>query len=244
MCSLSTRALLDAWHHGATEPAHQRPLTLLAAACPETPLEKLASMSIGRRDAKLLALRERVFGTDLSSVTTCSGCGERLELNFNVSDIQVEADTDLADTLSLEVDGYNVEFRLPNSLDLSLITDPSDEGAAHHMLLDRCLTRITCNEREMRIEKLTPQVIDAITTHMADADPQADVRLKLVCPACGNEWQETFDIVFYFWTEIEAWVRRVLHEVHALASAYGWRETDILEMNSWRRQYYLNLIQA
>jgi hypothetical protein len=244
MCSLSTRALLDAWHHGATEPTHQRPLTLLAAACPETPMEKLASMSIGRRDAKLLALREHVFGPDLSSVTTCSGCGERLELDFSVSDIQVEADTDPADTLSLEFDGYNVEFRLPNSLDLSAITDPSDEGAAHRMLLDLCVTRITRNEKEMRIEMLTSQIIDAITTRMAKADPQADVWLKLVCPACGNEWLEAFDIVSYFWTEIEAWVRRVLREVHTLASAYGWRETDILEMNPWRRQYYLNLIQA
>ena len=33
-------------------------------------------------------------------------------------------------------------------------------------------------------------------------------------------------------------------EVHVLASSYGWRESDILNMSAWRRQYYLDLIGA
>lgn len=74
MYSLSVQALLDAWHRGVTELLHRRPLMLLAAACPGTPLEKLAAMSIGQRDAKLLDLRERVFGPELHSVTTCPSC--------------------------------------------------------------------------------------------------------------------------------------------------------------------------
>jgi hypothetical protein len=234
---------MDAWHRGVTEPLHRRPLMLLTAAYPETPLEVLSTMSIGRRDAKLLVLRERVFGPDLNSITICPGCNERLELTFKVSDIRKEENTDTSDSLSLEVSGYYVAFRLPNSMDLMAIPDPSDEDAARHILLERCVTQVIYNASDMRIDEVPPQVIDAITGQMAGADPQTDVQLALACPACGNEWQETFDIVSYFWTEIEAWVRRILHEVHALASAYGWRETDILEMNPWRRQFYLNLIQ-
>ena len=244
MRSLSTQALLDAWYRGLTEPLHRRPLTLLFAACPDIAWEALSSMSIGRRDAKLLNLRKRIFGTNLNSIATCPVCEERLELNFKVSDILVEASPDTTDALCLDEDGYMVKFRLPNSKDLAAITDPSDEDATRRILLERCVTHIVQDERHLDIDDLPPQVIDTITGKMAEADPQADVQLALVCPACANEWQESFDIVLYFWTEIEAWGRRVLHEVHALASAYGWHETDILEMHSWRRQFYLNLIQG
>jgi hypothetical protein len=34
-----------------------------------------------------------------------------------------------------------------------------------------------------------------------------------------------------------------VREVHLLASAYGWRESDILAMTPWRRQLYLELVQ-
>ena len=82
-------------------------------------------------------------------------------------------------------------------------------------------------------------VVDAIVAHMAQADPQADIQLSLVCPQCGHQWQAAFDIASFFWSEINAWANRMLREVHILASRYGWSETDILAMSPWRRQFYL-----
>ena len=76
---------------------------------------------------------------------------------------------------------------------------------------------------------------------MAEADPQADVQLALVCPACGHTWQATFEIVSFLWAELSAWAERTLADVHALASTYGWREADILAMSARRRQRYLEL---
>ena len=77
---------------------------------------------------------------------------------------------------------------------------------------------------------------------MADADPQADVRLALDCPACGHKFLAAFDVVAYFWSEINAWAYRLLGEVHTLASAYGWREDDILALSPWRRHVYLEMV--
>ena len=76
---------------------------------------------------------------------------------------------------------------------------------------------------------------------MARADPQADVTFSITCPACGHAWQAIFDIVSFFWREVNAWSYRLLYEVHLLASAYGWREADILAMSPWRRQCYLEM---
>jgi hypothetical protein len=77
---------------------------------------------------------------------------------------------------------------------------------------------------------------------MGQAEPLADLSLAATCPACGHNWQILFDIVSYFWSEINAWSLRLMREVHSLASAYGWREADILAMSAWRRQRYLELI--
>jgi hypothetical protein len=79
---------------------------------------------------------------------------------------------------------------------------------------------------------------------MEEADPLAAIQLALSCPECGYQWQATFDIESFFWSEINAWANRTLHEVHALASRYGWCERDILAMSPWRRQAYLNMVHA
>jgi hypothetical protein len=79
---------------------------------------------------------------------------------------------------------------------------------------------------------------------MSRADPQADVRLALTCPACRHQWRSIFDIVTFFWIELDVWARRTLRDVHALARAYGWREADILALSPQRRQCYLEMISA
>jgi len=84
--------------------------------------------------------------------------------------------------------------------------------------------------------------LQAVADRMAAADPQGDVELALTCPACGHAWPAAFDIASFFWTEVDAWARVLLHEIHALASAYGWREVDILALTPWRRRAYLELI--
>jgi hypothetical protein len=89
---------------------------------------------------------------------------------------------------------------------------------------------------------LPDSVIQAVLERMGHADPQANLEIELSCPACSHNWQETFDIVSFLWSEITAWAIRILREVHVLASAYGWREADILAMNPRRRQAYLELI--
>ena len=72
-------------------------------------------------------------------------------------------------------------------------------------------------------------------------DPYAEVTLAMSCASCDHRWQGDFDISSFFWSEIEAWAARILHEVHILASTYGWREHDILALSPRRRQIYLEM---
>jgi hypothetical protein len=241
MRALSVPELLQVWERGLTQAPTQRALTLLSVACPDIPMKELAELSIGQRDARLLSLREWAFGAQLVSVVDCPNCSDRLELNFNIVDIRVVADTLPSSTLSLERDDYVVRFRLPNSNDVAAIA-AQDHVTAQRQLLERCLLEIRYKQEPRPLEQLPSGILDSVIEQMALADPQAEVKISLACPACQHTWKSVFDIVSYFWDELNVWAVRLLREVHVLASAYGWHEADILAMHPYRRQLYLEMV--
>ena len=234
--------LLKVWEQGVSVPPIQQALMLLTAAWPEIPPEELAKLSIGQRNALLLTLREWTFGSQLASLAICPSCGERLEVNFNIADIRVAPQAEPVEIISLSVADYEVSFRLPNSLDLVAIASHKHPATALFVLVEQCLLAATCQGEDLSAKQLPLNVIDRVAEQMAQADPLADVQLALSCPACSHQWQPLFDIASFFWSEIHAWAFRILREVHTLASAYGWREADILAMSPKRRQLYLEMV--
>ncbi|HEY9604353.1 MAG TPA: hypothetical protein V6C85_22245 [Allocoleopsis sp.] len=243
MRSLSALELLKIWEWGRTQPTWSRVLKLLATACPEMPMDKLTQFSIGQRDALLITLRERMFGSQLLSQATCPRCGECLELKFSVADIRlVSPQAGFIDQISLNVAEYEVSFRLPNSLDLIAIANCNPSVPVEEAFVKSCLLKVARWGEELSVAQWPSHVVDVVVEQMAQADPQANVQLDLSCPTCGHEWQSLFDIVSFFWSEINAWACRILREVHILASAYGWREADILAMSARRRQLYLEMV--
>src|SRR5215204_6554358 len=94
MRSLSAYDLLRVWEAGEDQHPLDRALTLLAAACPELTWDELAALSVGQRDARLLALRERTSGPRLNGFAECPQCLERLEFDVAVADLRVAADPD------------------------------------------------------------------------------------------------------------------------------------------------------
>lgn len=263
MRALSTPELLEAWERGLSRSQLERALLLLSAATGASP-KALAHLSIGERDAHLLELREQTFGPQLTSLAQCPACGERLEMTFNVADLRaVEKqgdaqqgtderasqeisvkETRASETHALAVGVYEISFRLPDSFDLLALAHCSDAQAARQTLLARCLLKAQREAEDVAVEELPPDVLTRVVERMADLDPQADVRLALNCARCSKSWEEIFDINSFFWTEINAWAKRTLSDVHTLAKAYGWRERDILELSAWRRDFYLSMARG
>lgn len=236
--------LLAVWEQGLSQGPLQRALTLLAAACPGINVDTLANLSIGQRDARLLTLREWTFGPQLVCLAICPQCGEQLEAACNVDDIRAGTEIETSEPLSLSIAEHEVRFRLPNSVDLLSVANIEDLAGSRQLLFERCLLAAGYHGEDRSAEQLPAHVVEAIIDHMAQVDPQADVELSLCCPGCNHDWLATFDIISFFWSEINAWAYRILREVHVLASAYGWRESDILAMSAQRRQIYLELVEA
>ncbi|MFN7949726.1 MAG: phage baseplate protein [Blastocatellia bacterium] len=238
---LTTAELLDAWEQGMNRSVTGQALLLLSPACALS-FDELAALSIGRRDALLLELRERMFGGQLVCVANCPECGERLELNFETAELLNDQTPEGAEPLNFHFAGYELSFRLPNSLDLMAVEKSADAAVARQQLLERCVISSVQDGEPVTVSRLPAAVIDALSERMRRADPLADIQLALHCPGCQHEWSADFDIASFFLTEINARARRTLREAHMLARAYGWSEKEIFSLSAWRRQFYLNCI--
>jgi hypothetical protein len=240
MPSISPSSLLSAWETGLLQTPAERGLTLLLLIRPQFRPDELAALPLGHRDRMLLALRERLFGHRLQGIVPCPQCGEMLEISFVSGDVSFSPASEQAEARTLFVEGHDVVFRLPTSLDL-MRSRASDVESLKRNLVELCI-KVTFEGMTLKPDQIPEGVLSAAIKAMGDCDPQADIQLELKCPFCGCRRMVVFDILQFLWTEIESWARRMLEEVHLLALAYGWCEEDILDMSPVRRQAYLEMV--
>lgn len=255
---LSASDLLEIWERGAGGTPVEQALIILATIFPQVPGDDLARLTISQRDAALFRLRELTFGSQLKGLADCPVCHERLELAFDAEnlrslDLLPKGEVSLPDHESTELfnaatsfqfEGYGITFRLPTSADLMSIASTTDIAQARQCLLNACILSVKRKRRTISVSDLPSNIVNSVLERIGQAASLANLTIAAICPACGHEWEIVFDIVSYFWSEINAWAVRIMHEIHALASNYGWREADILSMSAWRRQRYLELIGA
>jgi hypothetical protein len=231
MRSLSSAGVLELWERGVTLHPIDRGLLALgladpaaAAASPDWPL--------GRRNQALLDLHASWFGPALHGWTSCPACGEKVEFELDARELaSVAGGSPAEDTVTIG----DQAFRLPTTRDLARVVAAGDAASA---LLERC--RIGGQDAA----EWTGELMDAIGERLAAADPLADTRLALDCPSCQHAWEAGFDVGRFLWAEVEALAKRVLWDVHALASAYGWSEPVTLALSPARRAMYLQLVHA
>jgi len=242
-CTLKPNELLQAWERSLAEPPIRRALNLLATADPDLTYEQLQLLPIGQRDGRLIALRETLFGSLMTCLIACPQCGERLEITLDSGQFQALPSISAAqDVHTLSSGQYEIKFRLPNSVDMQAIADLPEPDQARRELFEHCVKEVTCDGALLATVDVPEEILGVTASEMAVLDPLADIQIEMVCPACSRQWMAAFDIVSYLWDEINAWATRTLHEVHQLASAYGWREADILALSPMRRQFYLEMI--
>lgn len=237
MRALSGPDYLIVWERGLYLHPIDQALLLLKYASPETSYENLADLPLGRRNTALIELHRLCFGPMLQGWTSCSHCGERLE--FELDSRTLTKRTESSEMSSGDpIVIRNGTFRLPSSRDLAHASVESDPVAAALRLLEECQLR-----GEARVP-LTAEDLEEIGERMEQADPMAEISLMLQCPACERECSPKLDVVGFLWEEVSARARRLLYEVHALASTYGWSEREVLGLSDHRRATYLEMVRA
>jgi uncharacterized protein (UPF0212 family) len=239
--SLSNSHLLDLWEQSAHQSPARRALCLLAGL--SGPSNSVVALPVGERDRRLLLIRKELFGDRIEGVSECPRCSARVELDFLASNILEEPAINTMPN-RLVSNGYDVRWRLPTSDDLAELTHEIEADRIRDRLLERCVLEVRHEQLEISPSECPQAVIEEVCEAMSHADPFADIRLDLECPECGVSWKPAFDIGAYLWTEIDAWARRLLWDIHRLAATYGWSERDILALSPQRRELYLDLVEA
>jgi hypothetical protein len=120
--------------------------------------------------------------------------------------------------------------------------DPAYRSQPRKLFID-CILEVQKDNQHCNAIDLPDIILDKLDQRMAEEDPQADISMMLTCPKCSHAWEMPFDIISYLWIEIDNWAKHILHEVAMLASAFGWSESDILNMSPRRRMLYLQMIK-
>jgi hypothetical protein len=214
-------ALLSAWESGYGRPGPDRAVTLAAAASGLS-LDEVADLPLGACDRLLLELREQCFGARLDGLARCPQCDMELDVGLDVDELRAHG----ADgSRTLEMAGQTVTLRPLTSRDIRSC------GGDRDRLLARCL-----------VDEPTPPapgLLDAVEARLDALDPQAAWTIDLDCPSCAASWAAPVDVTEFVWSEVDGFARRLLREIHTLAAAYGWRESDVLAIGPARRRFYV-----
>jgi endogenous inhibitor of DNA gyrase (YacG/DUF329 family) len=221
MRTLSNSDILSLWEKGRRLHPLDRGLLALSVAA-ALPDENVADWPVGRRNRMLFEMHCQCFGSSLQGWTACPECGEKVEFDIDARSLVPLDSPQSQETIAVG----DCCFRLPTSRDLARFTNAVDIQAAAISLAQRCL--VNGPEPAAWTERVLVEIGDNITA----VDSMAETRLALDCPQCGHQW------------EVESRARRLLWEVHMLASAYGWSERETLTVSADRRAIYLEMVQA
>ncbi len=227
MRALSPAEVLSLWESGRSLHPLDQGVLALRMSFPEAAGADVADWPLGRRNQAIADLRGRCFGPRMRAETKCPHCGEAVEFALDVAALVAEPGP-ASETVAVA----GADYRLPTSRILARVANESDVEAAAALLCESC--RIGGEATA-----LSPEQMDEVGEALARADPLAEIAFDFECPGCGEDFREGLDIAAFFWREIEVEARRLMIDVHTLASAYGWREADVLALSPARRAFYV-----
>jgi hypothetical protein len=229
---------LALWERGQKLHPFDRGLLTVDTAFAQADQSGSAEWPLGRLNRALAQIRCACFGPAMSGWTTCRNCAEQLE--FAVDGRALADSPPPAEDEPISVDGQM--FRLPTSRDLAGVVREADPSVAARRLAERC--RFECGGNHTPVSDWTEAYLDAVGERMTQADSLAEILLHFDCPACGDSFDESLDLSAFLWAEVEHEAKRMLHDVHTLASAYGWTEGEILALSPARRVFFIELVRA
>lgn len=215
---------------------------------------------VADRQYLMLKLREATFGDRVAATITCPwpDCGKRVDIDFSLHNIPVSASDDRGPTYALRLSAAaaytdetgrkhrDVVFRLPTGADQESVAPlaPSDDEHALTVLLSRCIRSLgdLASPDVAIIRGLDPLAREKIDQAMEAVAPRVDLNLSGLCPECGREFTQPFDIQDFFFAELRISRALLYREVHYLAYHYHWSEREIMELPRTKRRMYIEIL--
>ncbi len=247
MRSPTAAEVLDLWDGWDHAPLPDRALALLHVAAPDLDARDL---TVGERDRGLIQLRSTMLGPTMEMVVSCPRCASDLSFAVEAADLLRPTRSNWPDqsgdaVFDVAHNGWRVRCRLPNAGDLCDAARCSDIAEARSLLLDRCVTETrdgTPVVADAPHDAVPDEVQAVVCATLEAAASTSEINFDVSCLDCGHHWLAELDITAYVWAELDLLAARILWDVHSLADAYGWPESEILAMSAKRRTAYIDLL--
>jgi hypothetical protein len=214
-----------------------RALTMLSAALPGADREQLGALPIAERNLLLLRLHELTFGSWLNVFGVCPKCEEQFEFAVPAAEMAARLEGQSPDSpMTWREAGRQYRLRAVTTDDLLATLGVPDTTAAQDLLLARCL--------EVSPAKPGGPPTAAVLRRFEQLNAAAELSCGIDCPGCTTRELLDLDVARFLWIEVRNAARKLLAEIHELASAYGWSERDIAQMGAGRRAAYLEMLSV
>lgn len=242
MPSLAASEVVGIWEAGSNRPDWDKALVALAPLFPQAAPGELAALSIGERNAHLLALRQDLIGPVIQAMVKCPECGEPLEFDQRIDELLEGYSAPAEQEFEVMRGDHAARCRLLTSHDLALAARSGNEGRARQALVARAIVEVTHFGAPTAAADLPSEIVEQIADALAERDRLADLAIPLACAECEHVWPATLEIASFLWSELERKAKHILADVVTIANAYSWSEAEIMGMSPARRQYYLDAI--
>jgi hypothetical protein len=195
--------------------------------------------TIGRRIAalvRIVAITERSASLAVTVACDSPGCGAPLEMAIPLEAIDSSGGAPERFPVGL-ANGQEVIVRPPNGADQRTWRqrhyDSREEAVA--AMLESLLV-------EGDVSGAQPRDIDVIAEALAERDPLVAFTISYDCPSCGTSREMAIDLERLAIQRLIGVQQGLLKDVHALATRYGWTESEVLAIPAQRRARYRALI--
>ena len=202
---------------------------------------EVANLTPWDRDQLLAMVYKRIYGSKIESTIKCRQCGENFDMDFGLDDLVESLSPTSCETLGVTLQGESyfqlgegIGFRLPTGEDECAVIGLSPKEAKE-ALLARCV------QGGLEVDTLA-EYSGAIQSTMEALSPLVDVELDAQCAECGHGQRVHFDMQHYLLSSIQGERKRLMQEIHALASNYGWSLSEILNLPRNQRRTLAGLV--
>lgn len=231
MASLSAARLLALWEPSSAAPAHQRLEPLVAALFAGEAVER---DTLGGRNRRLLALHADLNDAPIEARLRCGRCGTDNAFAVPAAEILACPVPDPAARAIVRSGNRRLAFRLPRMEDLKAAAGDPDDALA--LIVARCRIGGTGS--------VPAAVVARLAARFEALDPAARILVDLACAECAAPLRASVDLAEFVAADIDRLIDRLQREIHVIARAYGWTESEILAVPAGRRRRYVAMIVA
>jgi hypothetical protein len=198
----------------------------------------MTDLCVADRQYLMLRLAALLEGEQMWLKVGCGHCQALFDVDVQRCDLPVKPAGPGFPQVTLHVNEWTIDVRVPTGADQVLIAEKSESQAMQQLL--QCCIRSVNGEPPGKafIDKLCAADIAAIDEALDQASPAVCSQLLVTCPECGREQSAELD--HYALAGMNE--HDFYEEVHALASHYHWSEAVILDLPQVRRRRYLGMI--